>query len=158
MGAVPEETQVQQIAAAGPVGRPYPGSAPVMGTMGRPRPTRSTADVRMRRLLRIPDQERRADEQQAYRLFSASMTLSATRCLLSYVIIPIVAPLVGSTGAYGHPLGIAVGLLAIVFDVRATRRFWLADHAWRWRMTFVYAAVILMVTGLVVNDAVALLT
>lgn len=155
MEVVPEESRVEEIEIARtvPGGR---GAGPHPTATAVAVPVRSRADLRMWRILRIPAGGRGADEQQAYRLFSASITLSAARCLLSYIVIPIVAPLVGSTGAYGHPLGIAVGLLAIVFDVKATRRFWLADHAWRWRMTILYGVVILMVTGLVVHDAVAL--
>ena len=35
---------------------------------------------------------------------------------------------------------------ALVFDVRGVRRFWLANHKYRWAMTGVYAAVMAMVT------------
>ena len=34
---------------------------------------------------------------------------------------------------------------ALVFDVRAVRRFWLAQHPWRWKVTALYSVVTLMI-------------
>lgn len=119
-------------------------------------PMRSLADESMRRLLRVPDGPPRADEAAANRIFSASILLSALRCLLSYVVFPIVLPAVGLATAVGPAIGIPVGVLALVFDVRGIRRFWLADHRWRWPITALYVVVMVLVTSLVVVDTVHL--
>jgi hypothetical protein len=39
-----------------------------------------------------------------------------------------------------------------VFDIRAVRRFWLANHKYRWPFTAVYAVVIVMVMALFARD------
>ena len=91
-------------------------------------------------------------EQQLQRVFSVSILLSAFRCLLSYIILPIVTPLLGAATSVGPALGIPVGITALVFDVVAIRRFWVARHRWRWAMTAVYIAVMGMVTALLVGD------
>lgn len=122
---------------------------------GQPSPVeaRSGPDVAMRRLLRVPDAGRTASRTEAaQRLFSASILLSALRCLLGYVVFPIVSPALGAAAGVGPAIGIPLGLLALVFDVRGIRRFWLADHRWRWPITALYVAVMVLVTILLVRD------
>ena len=113
---------------------------------------RSAADVFMRRLLFIPDQPRKVRERDVQRLFSTSILISAVRCVLSYIVFPIVAPTVGAVTKVGAFIGIPIGIVALVFDVRAVRRFWLANHKYRWPFTIVYAIVIVMVVALFARD------
>lgn len=125
----------------------------------------------MRRLLRVPDSPalvgantgagtaaaRRATAEateRAHRLFSTSILLSATRCILGYVVFPIVSPALGAATGVGPAIGIPLGLLALVFDVRGIRRFWLANHRYRWPITALYIAVMVLVTILLVRDLV----
>jgi hypothetical protein len=42
--------------------------------------------------------------------------------------------------------------LALVFDVRAIKRFFQADHRWRWVAASLYLVVMAMVTALVIRD------
>lgn len=87
-----------------------------------------------------------------HRLFSAAILLSATRCLLGYVVLPLAAPLAGATATLAPVIGIPVAGAALVFDVRAIRRFWLARHRWRWPMTALYVALMGMVVVLLAGD------
>lgn len=104
------------------------------------------------RVLRVPQGPPRASYDQAHRLFSASIAISAARCLLTYIVVPIAAPFIGVGVADNPGVGIPLSVVALVFDVRAVRQFWLADHRWKWHMTAVYCVVIAMVTGLLVHD------
>jgi len=125
---------------------------------GAPTAARSSrADAVMRRLLRIPDHQRPIDESETHRIFSASIFLSALRCLLSYVLLPIVLPAVGAASSIGPAVGIPVGIVALVFDYRGIRRFWLADHHQRWAFSALYAVVGGMVLALVVVDVIHVL-
>ncbi len=113
---------------------------------------RTRADDGMRRLLRIPGDRAPIDESATHRIFSISILLSATRCLLSYIVLPIVLPLVGVARGVGPAIGIPIGLLALVFDYLGIRRFWLADHHRKWAFSALYAVVGTMVAVLVVVD------
>ena len=93
-----------------------------------------------------------ADGQEVHNIFSASMALSGTRCLLSYIVLPLLTPWLGALPFIGPAIGIPVGVLALVFDVRAMRRFFQADHRWRWLAAVVYLAVMVMVATLVFRD------
>ena len=117
-------------------------------------PERSRADQMMRRLLRVPDDRAPIDESETHRIFSASIFLSALRCLLSYIVLPFVLPAIGLARGVGPAIGIPIGVLALTFDFLGIRRFWMADHRQRWAFTALYAVVGTMVFVLLVVDIV----
>jgi hypothetical protein len=114
----------------------------------------SKADVVMRHLLFVPDTRGTVRESDVHRIFSISIVLSGIRCLISYLLLPIVGPTLGAATGVGPATGIPIGVVALIFDVRGVRRFWLADHRWRWAMTALYAAVMALVISLLVVDIV----
>ncbi len=86
------------------------------------------------------------------------MFLSGLRCLLSYVILPVVLPAIGLARGVGPAIGIPISILALTFDWIGIRRFWLADHHQRWAFSALYAAIGSMVFALLVIDIVTLAT
>ena len=119
---------------------------------------RSPADRFMRKLLRISDRPEHVSDDQVNRIFETSILISATRCLLAYVVFPIFAPALYAATSWGPMIGLVVGVVALFFDVVSIRRFWKADHRWRWPMTAIYACVITLVTVLLVSDITHLVT
>ncbi len=117
---------------------------------------RPAADVAVRRLLRIPDGPA-ATEGAAQRAFSTSILVSATRCLLTYIVLPFVAPALGLAAGVGPAIGIPVGIVAIGCNVLTIRRFWAADHRWRWAYTAVSLSVIVLLVVLLVDDLASLI-
>jgi hypothetical protein len=115
-------------------------------------PERSKADQTMRRLLRVPGDRTPIDESETHRIFSASIFLSALRCLLSYIVLPVVLPAIGLARGVGPAIGIPIGILALTFDYLGIRRFWLADHRQRWAFSAIYAVVGTMVLVLLIVD------
>jgi hypothetical protein len=110
---------------------------------------RGRADRFARRVLRVRDPE---GEPEVHNVFSSSIALSATRCLLSYIILPVLAPWLGALPLIGPAIGVPIGVLALVFDVRAIRRFFQADHRWRWVAAALYLVIMVMVAALVARD------
>ncbi len=125
-----------------------------------PLPTRrQRAEPVVRRLLVVPEPStgpHQEADRSAHRLFNVSMVLSGLRCILGYVVLPIVTPALGAAARVGPVVGVPIAVVALCFDVVAVRRFWAADHPWRWRVTFVYAVVMAMVLGLLIGDIVHL--
>jgi hypothetical protein len=117
---------------------------------------RPPADRIMRRLLGVPERMPAKSEDEAYRLFSTSIVLSALRCLLTYIILPVLSPILGAATNVGPAIGIPLAIVALVFDVRGIRRFWLADHRWRWYMTGVYVLVMAFVIALLVGNIISI--
>jgi multisubunit Na+/H+ antiporter MnhE subunit len=98
----------------------------------------------MRRVLRLPEDAGRSSIFDAQQAFHRSVFISAARCLFTYVFLPVLGPVLGFTGSVGPVLGLAVGTVSVVAIVFATRRFFAADHPWRWRYTAIGAAIIVL--------------
>jgi hypothetical protein len=119
---------------------------------------RSRADHIARRVLRVPEAPEGFTSQGAYSAFQRSMAISATRCLLTYVVFPFVLPAVGFATGVGPIIGIIIGVTALVCDVFAIRRFFAVDHRWRWHFTAVAACIMTLLMVLLVQDVMHLVT
>ena len=124
---------------------------------GAPAGGASPADLRMKRLLRLPTGTT-ATEASARTALERSLLISTVRCLLTYVVLPFVAPVLGVATGVTPVIGLAVGLIAIYFNVASIRRFWRADHRYRWHYTALSGTVIALLVWLVVLDLVELLS
>jgi hypothetical protein len=134
-------------------------ACPVPG-LGAPRARRtvhrSKADLFVRRLLRIEERPEGVSEAAANKAFQKSMLISATRCTLTYVVFPIVIPLLGILKGVEAPLGIAIGTFAIVCDTFTIRRFFAADHKYRWWFSGIALSIIGLLFVLLAEDIWAL--
>lgn len=128
-------------------------SAPAAAT-----PQQGRADAAMRRLLRIPDESRRTAGSDAQRAFTTSVLVSATRCLLTYVVLPFVAPAVGFAAGVGPWVGIPLSVVAVAANVVSIRRFWYVEHPRRWLYTAIGVAVIALLVVLLGQDVAELAT
>jgi len=127
-----------------------PAVAPSTGTTTSATST-TPADRFMRRLLRLPE-GRTATADEARSAFQKSLFISATRCLLMYIVFPFVLPVVGIARGVGPYIGVAIGLLAMVSIVYSIRRFWRADHSKRWHYTVFGTIIIGFLIYLAVED------
>lgn len=116
---------------------------------------RRPADVVMRRLLRVPEQ--RASGASAERLFGKSLLISTVRCLLTYIVLPLLKPVVDLSGGVGPVLGLVIGTISAVAIVASMRRFWAADHRMRWGYTAVGGAILVLLAFQAVGDVAALI-
>jgi len=91
------------------------------------------------------------ESEEAEKVFSKSILISAIRCLLTYVLFPFVAPLIGLTDV-GPWVGVGLSVVAIYFNIYSIRRFWAADHRWKKPISALNVGVIILVTILLVID------
>ena len=112
---------------------------------------RSTADRIARWVLRVEGAQPRALVP-----LQGSLVVSAIRCVLTYAVIPALAPLVSWLGPLATPLSLTLSLAAIVMAVVSLRRVWLADWARRWGYTAFAVAVIAALVVLTAIDVRAL--
>ena len=85
------------------------------------------------------------------------MPISAARCLFTYVLLPVLRPLIDLSGGVGPALGLAVGLVSMVAIAFSVRRFFAADHKYRWHYTVVGGSIFLLLIWQSVLDVQALL-
>ena len=98
------------------------------------------------------------EQTEAARIFSFSILVSAVRCLLTYIVFPWILPLLGVAGGVGPVIGIAVGVVAIAFNVFSIRRFRASTHPWRYPVMALNGAVIALLVVLVALDVSELVT
>ena len=116
----------------------------------------SPTDLRMRRLLRLPTDAPKASKASARQLVEKSLLISMARCLLTYVFLPFVAPIFGFGFGVAPVVGVVVGLVAIVANVASVRRFWRADHRYRWHYTVLASVIVVALIWLIVVDVAGL--
>lgn len=109
---------------------------------------RSDAPVErgMRRVLRV-DRPDRAAGAGAHRAFRVSVAVSAVRCVITYLAVPVLVPLVSLSGWVAAPVGIALCVVAVVNGIVSVRRFWAADHPRRWMYTG-FMGVVFVILGI----------
>ncbi|HEY8548199.1 MAG TPA: hypothetical protein VIL36_24240 [Acidimicrobiales bacterium] len=95
-------------------------------------------------------------EAAAQRAFSTSILVSAVRCLLTYVVLPFVAPALGIASDVGPGLGLVIGAVALGSNVLTIRRFHASQHRWRWPVTAISLGVMALLVVLMVEDVVDL--
>ena len=115
----------------------------------------SASDAFMRRLLRVPAGGAR--EEEARKAFGASIALSTLRCLLTYIVLPLLKPVVDLSGGVGPALGLVIGAVSAVAIVASMRRFWAAGHRWRWGYTAIGGGILVLLVVQAVGDVSALL-
>jgi len=115
----------------------------------------SAADAFMRRVLRVPTA--RASGRAAENAFGASILVSTVRCLLTYVVLPLLKPVVDLSGGVGPVLGLVLGAVSTVAIVASMRRFWAADHRPRWGYTAIGGAILVLLAVQAVGDVATLL-
>lgn len=123
---------------------------------------RPPADRFMCRLLGLPAEgpvakPTASERAEVNRAFSQSILVSAVRCVLTYLVLPFVAPAVGFAKGVGPWIGIPLGLVAIAFNIKSMRRFWRANHRYRWAYTAVGGTVIALLLVLMATDVAELL-
>lgn len=103
----------------------------------------------MRRLLAVGDVVDKNAILGARRSTTTAIVISGIRCIITYLLIPILVPVIGLLEAVAAPLTIALSLVAIWMGVAGVRRFWIADHRARWAYTgFIAVVMILLVVGI----------
>lgn len=75
-------------------------------------------------------------EQQATSNLMTGLYLSAIRCVLTYVVVPMAGALAGLASLV-EPAAVVLQVVAAVFAVRGARRLWATGHGLKW----LYAAI-----------------
>ncbi|QFG70223.1 hypothetical protein FY030_08100 [Ornithinimicrobium pratense] len=98
-----------------------------------------------RRLLRVHDVDL-SSGKGAHHTFRISVVVSAVRCIVTYVAVPVLVPILSLSGRVAAPIGLALCAVAAVTGVISLRRFWRADHSHRWTYTAFITVVFVILT------------
>ena len=90
----------------------------------------------------------------AHRAFRISVVVSAVRCVITYLLVPVLVAVGSVAGWFAAPVGIALCVYAGVNGVVSVRRFWAVDHRQRWMYTAFIGVVFVVLTVALVTDLV----
>lgn len=92
----------------------------------------------------------------AERAFGFSLVFSGVRCILQYVILPFVLPLVGLTTDAAVPLTLAINVVALVSVLYSLRRFWQVNYKHKWQYLPIAVTAAILLSAFIVLDLYAL--
>jgi hypothetical protein len=127
----------------------------VLEGLGQARPP---ADRFVRKLLRVGDAIDKTAVFGARRSTTTAIVLSGIRCTITYLLIPILAPVFGFLEALDAPISIVLSTVAIVMGIGGVRRFWIADHRARWSYTAFIGLVLVMLSVAIAFDVSSLVS
>lgn len=139
-------------AGAAPSVAARPAAPSVAARPAAPSDRGSRADRLARRILRIEE-----EVPGAVFPMRGSLVLSAVRCLVTYVAIPLLVPVFGWLTPIAAPVSLLLTVVAAVMAVTSLRRVWAAHWSGRWGYTAFAVTVLVALAGLFVVDVVALL-
>lgn len=133
---------------------PRPRAEPAQGASGAQAfDRRSLPDQLARQLLRLE-----GTAPRSLIPLRGSLFVSAVRCVISYAILPVLAPLVGVSGMVARPVSIALSTAAAVLAVVSLRRVWAADWSYRWTYTGFSIVILTLLAIVILIDVRALMT
>ena len=106
----------------------------------------------MRRFLRVGDVVDKAAIFGARRSTTTAIVISGIRCVITYLLVPILAPFVSLLDTLDAPISIALSSFAISMGIAGVRRFWIADHHARWSYTTFVGATLVLLSVAIVSD------
>lgn len=98
------------------------------------------------------DETEAATNGAGERAIGISLAISGLRCIIQYVALPLILPLIGLTGVFSLPLVILLDLLALALLVRSLRFFWRTRHPRRFDMLPLSGAILLVILGSLAYD------
>jgi hypothetical protein len=82
----------------------------------------------------------------AERLFTATLLFAGLRCLVQYILLPFVLPLLGIVSGQRFGIMVALDLVALVAISFSVRRFWQVRHPRRWEyLLLACVAIVVMI-------------
>ena len=113
----------------------------------------SRADSLMTRLLHVrAEAQTGASARSAENALTFSLLFSGARCLLQYVLLPFLLPLLGVAADAAVPALLLINLLAMVSIFFSLRRFWTIGYAHRWRYLVVAMAALVLLVAFTIYD------
>ena len=119
----------------------------------------SRADGFMSRLLLIDQRGRisaasdeTAQTRRAENALTISLLFSGVRCILQYVLLPFLLPIIGVAADATVPILLLINLIAIVSIFLSLRRFWTIGYKHRWSYLLVALAALTLLIAFTAYD------
>lgn len=86
------------------------------------------------------------------RAVGLALLISGTRCILQYVVLPVLLPLIGLAGSFSLGIVIVLDLIALGLLVSSLRYFWRSRHPRRFDILPLAGLILLIILGSLAYD------
>lgn len=90
--------------------------------------------------------------QSAERAFTVSLAFSGFRCVLQYVLLPFVLPVLGIAAEAAAPVYLLISFAAVVSIITSLRRFWKVGYQYRWQYLAMAVVILAMLAVFILTD------
>jgi ABC-type iron transport system FetAB permease component len=91
-------------------------------------------------------------EKKPEKLMGYSLAFSAIRCILQYMILPFLLPVIGLAASWALGLTMVIKILAMVAIVTSLRRMWGTNYSHRWRYMALAAPAFILLLSFFILD------
>ena len=92
------------------------------------------------------------DESDAQRAFKFSLIFTGVRCILQYIVLPFILPVIGIASSTALPLLLLINIFAIVSMLFSVRRFWQINYQYKWQYLLMALVILAALTGFIALD------
>lgn len=93
-----------------------------------------------------------ASVKTAERAFGYSLLLSAVRCIIKYVLLPFVLPLIGIAGGLAIGITLVINVIAIISLIASVRTLWRINYSRKWSYLAVAVAAMVFIGFFILFD------
>lgn len=72
------------------------------------------------------------DTRSAENAFGMALMFSGVRCILKYVFLPFILPVIGIAGDFSNIISLSINTMAIAAIIYSVRTFWKVDYKYKW--------------------------
>jgi len=88
----------------------------------------------------------------AERAFNLSLAISGVRCIIQYMILPFVLPVIGLAANWAVPISLAVNLIAVAAIFFSLRRFWQTNYKGKWQYLGIALVALIFIAVFIYTD------
>ncbi len=114
--------------------------------------SRTRLDQFVGRLLFVKPLAAPTDESDAQRAFNFSLIFTGVRCILQYVVLPFILPVVGIAADTALPLLLAINIFAVISMLFSVRRFWQINYRYKWQYFIMALVILAALTAFIAED------
>jgi ABC-type iron transport system FetAB permease component len=88
----------------------------------------------------------------AERAFNLSLAISGVRCIIQYMILPFVLPVIGLAANWAVPISLAINLIAVAAIFFSLRRFWQTNYKGKWQYLGIALVALIFIVVFIYTD------
>ena len=91
-------------------------------------------------------------ENDARRAFNFSLIFTGVRCILQYIVLPFILPVIGIAADTALPILLVINVLAIISMFYSVRRFWQINYEYKWQYLLFALFILVLLVAFIALD------